>query len=119
MRTTDLALRTLSCIFILVFAGCIPGHALLQTEQEKDNAASQEKKREEQKPEASTTGGIEILSDTMGVDFGPYMKRVRYAVKSHWNQLIPDVALPPLLKSGTVTIELAIMRQGQVVRYAA
>jgi len=50
----------------------------------------------------------------MGVDFGPYMKRLRFAVQGHWNALIPDVALPPLSKSGTVTIELAVMKNGQV-----
>ncbi|MGZ4876106.1 MAG: TonB family protein [Candidatus Angelobacter sp.] len=114
MLTTGLALRSLSRILILILAGCIPGHALLQTDQEKDKAASQEKKPEEKKPEANVKSRIEILSDTMGVDLGPYIKRLRYRIQGYWDALIPPVALPPVNKSGTVTIELAITRDGSV-----
>jgi TonB family protein len=81
----------------------------------KGQSALQEKKPDEKKPDTTAQrGGIEILSDTMGVDFGPYMKRLKYAVQIHWNALIPEVALPPMSKSGTVTIELAVMKNGQV-----
>lgn len=57
---------------------------------------------------------MEILSDTMGVDFGAYMKRLHVQVEDHWLKLIPDVALPPILKSGSVTIEFAIMKDGSL-----
>jgi TonB family protein len=59
-------------------------------------------------------GGIEILSDTGGVDFGPYMKRMHVLVQAKWNPLIPTVAFPPMMKSGTVTIQFAIMKDGQI-----
>jgi TonB family protein len=65
-------------------------------------------------PPTRASAGIEILSDTMGIDFGPYLKGLHLIVKNHWNALIPESALPPLMKSGTVTIEFAIQKNGEV-----
>ena len=67
------------------------------------------------RPKVDTRGGLEILSDTMGVDFGPYMKRLRYTVQTHWDPLIPESALPPVMKKGVVTIEFAITKDGKVL----
>jgi TonB family protein len=61
-----------------------------------------------------TRGNLEILSDTMGVDFGPYMRRLRQAVQEHWDPLIPQSAMPPEMKRGTVIIEFAILKDGRV-----
>src|SRR5690349_19010837 len=58
--------------------------------------------------------GIEILSDTMGFDFGPYMRRLRFTVQNHWEAVMPEIAQPPTSKSGTVTIELSVMKDGGV-----
>ncbi len=57
---------------------------------------------------------LDILSDTMGVDFGPYLSRVLHDVRINWYNLIPEVARAPLMKRGKVSIEFAIMRNGQV-----
>jgi TonB family protein len=67
------------------------------------------------KPKVGTKGGLEILSDTMGVDFGPYMKRLRYTVQTHWDPLIPESAMPPVMKKGVVVIEFAITKEGKVM----
>jgi len=40
----------------------------------------------------SVQGNLEILSDTMGVDFGPYLQRVLHDVRLNWYNLIPEVA---------------------------
>jgi TonB family protein len=58
--------------------------------------------------------GMEILSDTLGVDFGPYMKRLHYTVQTHWDPLIPESALPPVMKKGVVVIEFSIDKNGKV-----
>jgi hypothetical protein len=55
---------------------------------------------------------IEVLSDTRGVDFGPYLSRVAHVVRLNWYNLIPEIARPPLLKKGKVSIEFAIMPNG-------
>ena len=57
---------------------------------------------------------MDILSDTMGVDFGPYLSRVLHDVRLNWYNLIPEVARAPLLKKGKVSIEFAILKNGQV-----
>jgi TonB family protein len=66
------------------------------------------------RPKVDTRGDLEILSDTLGVDFGPYLKRLRQTVQDHWDQLIPQSALPPEMKKGIVTIEFAILKDGSI-----
>jgi TonB family protein len=63
---------------------------------------------------ADKRGDLEILSDTLGVDFGPYMRRLRQTVQEHWDPLIPQSAMPPEMKKGTVVIEFAILKDGRV-----
>jgi TonB family protein len=63
---------------------------------------------------ARTAGNLEVLSDTQGVDFGPYLDRVIQAVRMNWYNLIPEAARPPLLKRGKVSIEFAILPDGKV-----
>jgi len=57
---------------------------------------------------------MEILTDTQGVDFGPYLARVVESVRMNWYNLIPEAARSPLFKKGIVTIEFAIMQNGTV-----
>jgi len=59
-------------------------------------------------------GGIQILSDTAGVDFGPYMKELKAVVQKHWEPLIPPSAMPPTMKQGRVVLELSILKDGSV-----
>lgn len=59
-------------------------------------------------------GPAEIISDTQGVDFGPYLNRVVNSVRMNWYQLIPEEAMAPLMKKGKVIIEFAIMPNGSV-----
>jgi TonB family protein len=66
-------------------------------------------------PKVDNRGGLEILSDTMGVDFGPYMKRLKYTVQSHWDPLIPESAMPPIMRKGVVVIEFSITKDGKVM----
>ncbi|MFZ0957499.1 MAG: TonB family protein [Candidatus Sulfotelmatobacter sp.] len=56
-------------------------------------------------------GPAEILSDTMGVDFGPYLQRIVQDVRQNWYNLIPESAE---LKKGKLVIEFAITKDGQV-----
>ncbi len=56
-------------------------------------------------------GNLEILSDTMGVDFGPYLQRVLHDVRENWYRLIPESAE---MKKGKLAIDFAIMPDGTV-----
>ena len=64
--------------------------------------------------QAKAVDQLEILSDTMGVDFGPYLQRVLHDVRQNWYNLIPEVARAPLMKKGKVSIEFAITKDGKV-----
>jgi TonB family protein len=66
------------------------------------------------RPKTDKRDDLEILSDTMGVDFGPYLKRLKISVMDHWEPLIPEVARPPMMKKGALIIEFAILRNGSV-----
>ena len=59
-------------------------------------------------------GPFDILSDTQGVDFGPYLSRVLQSIKFNWYTLIPEEARAPLLKHGKVAIRFLIQPTGKV-----
>jgi TonB family protein len=62
---------------------------------------------------------MDILTDTMGVDFGPYLQRVLHDIKENWYNVIPESAEPPMSKKGKVAIEFVILKDGTVggIRY--
>jgi len=59
-------------------------------------------------------GAVDILSDTMGVDFGPYIERVVYDTERAWYPIIPEEARPPFDKQGETYIEFVILPNGNV-----
>lgn len=63
---------------------------------------------------AKVQGNLEVLSDTQGVDFGPYLSRVLQAVRMNWYNLIPEAARAPMLKRGKVSIEFVITKTGDI-----
>jgi TonB family protein len=56
----------------------------------------------------------EILTDTMGVDFGPYMTRIVQIVKQNWYTLMPPSVYPPIRKQGKLALEFQILKDGTV-----
>ncbi len=63
---------------------------------------------------AKTVGQAEILTDTMGVDFGPYLTRITEIVRNNWYNAMPPSVYPPILKQGKLSIEFFILKNGQV-----
>jgi TonB family protein len=58
--------------------------------------------------------GVDILSDTMGVDFNPYLRRILHDIYVTWLPLIPEEARPPLNKSGETLIRFTILPDGRL-----
>ena len=58
--------------------------------------------------------GVEVLSDTMGWDYGPYVQRVVWDTEHAWWPIIPESARPPLDKQGKVMIRFKIFPDGSV-----
>jgi TonB family protein len=81
-----------------------------------DSATSTERKQEAPASNPNTAGleGIDILTDTMGVDFGPYLQRVLKTVKHNWYNLSPPSARAPRMMRGVVSIEFAILKTGKI-----
>jgi outer membrane biosynthesis protein TonB len=56
--------------------------------------------------------GVEILSDTEGVDFNDYLRRVYITVKQNWYAVMP--ASVSLGDQGVVSLQFKIMRDGTI-----
>ena len=61
------------------------------------------------------TGGVEVLSDTQGVDFSSWLLRWHRETERTWDPLIPDEVNPPILKSGAVVIRFKVLPNGRLM----
>lgn len=59
-----------------------------------------------------TPTAVEILSDTQGVDFGPYLQQVTSKVRDRWYAIIPAEVQT---KKGRLAIEFAVLKDGKLV----
>jgi TonB family protein len=59
-------------------------------------------------------GDVQILSDTKGVDFAPYLKQWRLITDKTWQGLMPVEASAPILLKGIVVIRFKILPNGEV-----
>src|SRR5215467_3302972 len=55
-------------------------------------------------------GGVEILNDTGGANFAPYLQQVRQDIERDWHSLIPQ----SVNRKGNVAIECAISKDGKL-----
>jgi len=60
-------------------------------------------------------GGVEVLSDTQGVDFRSWIQRWHHETQNTWDPLIPDEVNPPLNKSGMVAIRFKVLPNGRLM----
>ena len=58
--------------------------------------------------------GVEVLSDTQGVDFNPYLRRLLADIYRNWLPLIPEEAKPPLSKQGETLVRFTILPDGRI-----
>jgi outer membrane biosynthesis protein TonB len=61
------------------------------------------------------TGGLQILSDTQGVDFNNWLERWHYETERTWDPLIPDEVNPPISKSGQLVIRFKVLPNGRIM----
>jgi outer membrane biosynthesis protein TonB len=60
------------------------------------------------------SGGVQILSDTQGVDFNSWLLRWHRETERTWDPLIPDEVNPPILKKGAVMIRFKVLPNGRI-----
>ena len=61
------------------------------------------------------TGGLQILSDTQGVDFSSWLARWHYETERTWDPLIPDEVNAPINKQGQVMIRFKVLPNGRLM----
>jgi len=65
-------------------------------------------------PSSTLKPGAEILSDTMGVDFSGYMRKLHEDIQRNWTPLIPAEVNAPQMKKGVTGIRLTILPDGRI-----
>ncbi len=60
-------------------------------------------------------GGLEVLSDTQGVDFSSWLQHWHRETQKTWDPLIPDEVNPPLNKKGVVVIHFKVLPNGRLM----
>ena len=63
---------------------------------------------------ADNLGGVEVLSDTQGVDFSEYLRRLKSDIYRNWIPLLPVETEPPLSKQGETYIRFTILPDGRI-----
>jgi len=64
--------------------------------------------------ESGDARALEVLGDTMGVDFSSYIQALTNAVRPNWYKLIPPKAQAVEMKNGKVSIGFAIQQDGKL-----
>lgn len=59
-------------------------------------------------------GGVEVLSDTGGVNLRPYIKQIVGMIYKAWLPLVPQEAKPPESKQGEAQIRFKILPDGSI-----
>jgi outer membrane biosynthesis protein TonB len=59
--------------------------------------------------------GLDVLSDTQGVDFNSWLQRWHRETERTWDPLIPDEVNPPISKSGMVAIRFKVLPSGRLM----
>jgi hypothetical protein len=59
--------------------------------------------------------GLQILSNTEGVDFRAWIERWYHETRNTWEPLIPDEVDPPISKSGMVVIRFRVLPNGRLM----
>ncbi len=59
-------------------------------------------------------GGAAILSDTQGVDFDPYLRRILWEIRRNWYAVMPEIAR--MGKQGRVITQFEILKDGSVLK---
>ena len=112
--------RTVTGIFVLATSiSALAQTGATKTPDAGSSAAHEIQLLETPAPKPCPTGSkavdqAEILTDTLGVDFGPYLTQVTKIVRQNWYQLIPPSVYPPILKQGKVSIEFHVLKDGKV-----
>ena len=78
------------------------------------NAATSSPSAKNDKKPTALSSGAEILTDTQGVDFGPYVRKALAIIMKNGAPLIPEEARPPANMQGETLIRFSILPDGKI-----
>jgi len=96
------------CVVALSCGGALPGFG-----QDTAQPAAHEGTRATDDSQAFHLG-VDILSDTQGADFQPYLREVLRQIDAQWLTLMPEEAKPPQNQKGATSIRLTINPDGKI-----
>lgn len=64
---------------------------------------------------AKANDAVEILTDTQGYNFWPYLQRIHDVVQNNWFLVMPESVYPPISKKGKVQIDFVILKDGKTM----
>lgn len=102
-------LYNLPCVALLALSVAIGSALLSQEPHDNENAG-----KTDDGASKPTRPNAEILTDTEGVDFKPYLAEVHRITDKAWQPNIPKDVNPPKLQRGMLVIRFKILRTGQV-----
>ncbi len=104
------------------FAGMMGQNPVDQLQRDMRNSAHSHGGESAGSPAASglplhpgANGGVQILSDTQGVDFSAWIRAWYYDTEHTWDPLIPDEVNPPISKQGQVMIRFKVLPNGRLM----
>ena len=98
-------------------AGFLPGALFLVALATTSSTSQQEPSARAGQHPGSTDSGrntADVVSETKGFNFGPYLSKVVEKARKNWYKRIPSSAWAPEKKKGKVTIEFTVLRNGKV-----
>ena len=115
---TGSGIGTIACVkrlgTVLVAIGFFCGAANIAGQSTGVPSSGQTKDGTTQPDSLSPPLGVEILSDTGGVDFAPYFRQAMPMIKASWIRFLPEEARPPANLQGETVIRLTINADGKI-----
>jgi hypothetical protein len=100
------------CLLLALFSATVSGETLTTpaTSPKSDSTAAKiDVAKEKFRPD-----GVEILTETQGVDFGPWIELWHQETEKTWKSLTPNEVNPPKLLTGMVMIRFKVLPNGRL-----
>jgi TonB family protein len=114
MNASFANVRTNLAVGVLAAAGLFFSSSDLVAQSTGANATTSSPSTTNDTKPTALSSGVEILTDTQGVDFGPYVRKALAIIKKNWIPLIPEEARPPANMQGETLIRFSILADGRI-----
>ena len=112
---THLAIVFAIMVAVALFPHLSSGELLSSASVQTAEASTPPSRSHQNVPSAAVNGSaVDVLSDTRGVNFSPYLKEVLPAIRGRWIALLPEQARPPTSAIGETDVRFTILPDGSL-----